>query len=259
MSYIIRKNTSGNKLYEGFSQENIQKAEELLNQLITELNSFQTKLENSENLSSIDRRYRIGRFLDSFLNRKKINQFERLFLWDEIKNFTNSELQQTKDRSDKQGFYEYCYRLAQYNEIIVFKFTWRQWSELLDRSVILKDDRLLLWLSNNITDDDDFRLFLLIINHYLKKFDTTVFRTNELFYKYDQIFEIVKSWNYLLNKYFDYKEKKNLRKKLNLFNKNKKQFCIDCLNDLIQKKMTLDIEIYEEYFKAVFLTELDNL
>ncbi len=255
MSHIIRKSSTGSKQYEGLSEDSKKKSEELLAYIIKVIDEYQTQLEEEETQSSIVYRYKIGKMLRKLVDDSNTNPYERLFLWDEIRHFTNSNLQSTKDRSAKRGFYEYCYRLSSFSEEIAFKFSWRQWCEILDRSLIAKDSRLIDWLAINIDAlrEEDFRIFLLIINDYLKKTDTTIFSNEELHERYDSIFKIAESWRVFYKKYFDCRRYNLTRARKKSFSKYRKKYCQECLIELKHNYMIPNIHNWESIFRTIFV------
>lgn len=196
MSKIILKSSGGEKEYFGLTPAEIKEANDLLDRLVVKTTAFQDELQKTENVGSVKFRYKVGQFLDGEVNSASIPEKERRYFWNEIKEFVPVELTSTIDRSAKRGFYEYCYRLFTYGESLANAFSWRDWCELLDRSVTLADARVLSWLQTKrkAMKQDGFRLFLVVLNQYLKKHDTSVFSDQEVYEKYDQLYLIASTW-----------------------------------------------------------------
>ena len=202
---MIGKTKEGSKYYlDAMTPQEIREADEFLDKLQKDIRVFEKELVDKYSPSSLEYKFYIGKFLSDKIAENNITSFERLYVFEEIKNWVETSIETSKDRGKKRQFYDYCYRLFSFGEELVFSFTWRQWSEFLDRSITTKDIRLLYWLKNRIKTikEDDFRMFLLVMNEYLKTHDTSVFEDEELFLKYEFLFEVVYCWNDLLKQYF---------------------------------------------------------
>ena len=256
MSKIIGKSKEGSKIYlDALSPKEIREADEFLTMLQREIAIFEQELCGKYSPSSLEYKFYIGKFLSDKVISQGITSSERLYVFEEIKNWVQTGIETSKDRGAKRQFYDYCYRLYCFGEEIVFSFTWRQWSELLDRSVTTKDVRLLDWLKekNKGMKEDDFRMFLLVLNDYLKNRDTTVFEKDDLYKKYETLFEIVNQWNLLLKKYFDGKTDNFSRaRKLNV-TKYKRKYVSRSIAES-KFKTAIDMpEICERIFIALFV------
>ena len=90
---------------------------------------------------------KIGEFLNKQIQENNISSKERIYVWNEIRDLTESDIEVAKDRGKRREFYEYCYRIYQFGENLAHSFTWSQWVDILDRSAALKDERFVYWLS----------------------------------------------------------------------------------------------------------------
>lgn len=256
MSKIIGKTESGQKAYIGaLSPEEIREANEFLDTLKKEISIFEKELEQKYSPSKLEYKYAIGEFLTNKIVSSNIKEYERLYLWQEIKDWVTTTIVTNKDRGDKRRFYEYCYLLYSFGKDTVFSFTWRQWSELLDRTVTTKDRRLLDWLKNakSKMTEDQFRMFLLTLNLYLKDHDTSVFTDKELFNKYDQLLEIVFQWNKLFKHYFSGDKKEMSKARREKLTKYKKIYISNVISKAKFKTIEDMLKICEQEFVDTFV------
>lgn len=254
MSKIISKTKDGYNLYlEALTPQEINEAKEFLNILKREIAVFEKELAAKCNANSLEYKYLIGEFLDNKIMSQGITQHERRYVWEEIKNFVDTSIETTKDRGKKREFYDYCYRLYKFGKDLVFSFTWRQWSEFLDRSVTTKDIRLLYWLRENKLKEEDFRMFMVVINEYMKNHDTSVFEDDELFHKYKFLLQIVIQYNLLLNDFFDGDVKNLSKARREKLTKYKKKYITSVLAASKFKKVEDMPEICKENFISLFV------
>lgn len=256
MSKIIGKTKEGSKVYlDAMSPQEIREADNFLDSLQKDVKVFETELCEKHSPSSLEYKYYIGEFLANQIKSKGISSFERLYVFEEIKNWVQTDIETNKDRGNKRLFYDYCHRLYSFNRDIVFSFTWRQWSELLDRSVTTKDIRLLYWLKDRVKTmrEDDFRMFLLVLNEYLKSRDTSVFDDEDLYKKYEFLYEIVNQWNVLLKKYFQGKTDNFTKARKNNVTKYKKKYVSQSIIDSRFKTIDQMAELCERIFVSLFV------
>jgi len=256
MSKIIGKTKEGSKVYlDAMSPQEIREADEFLESLQKDIKAFEVELCEKYSPSSLEYKYYIGEFLANQIKSKGITSFERLYVFEEIKNWVQTDIETNKDRGNKRLFYDYCYRLYCFGYDIVFSFTWRQWSELLDRSVTTKDARLLTWLKEKIKvmREDDFRKFLLVLNEYLKNRDTSVFEDDELYKKYELLYEIVVQWNALLKKYFKGKTENFSKARKNNVTKYKRKYVSQTISESKFKTIEQMPELCEKIFVSLFV------
>lgn len=256
MSKIIGRSKEGSKIYlDALSPKEIREADEFLTMLQREIAIFEKELCSKYSPSSLEYKFYIGKFLSDKVASQGITSSERLYVFEEIKNWVQTGIETSKDRGAKRQFYDYCYRLYCFGEEIVFSFTWRQWSEFLDRSVTTKDVRVLNWLKDKKKDikEDDFRMFLLVLNEYLKNRDTTVFEEEDLYKKYETLFEIVVQWNNLLKKYFGGKTDNFTKARKANVTKYKKKYVSQAIAESKFKDSSQMAEICERIFVSLFV------
>ncbi len=255
MSKLINKVDDRIEYINILSAEEIEEARLFLEQLQLDITSFENELSQNVSSSTIEYRYRIGEFLDKQLKENNISSKERIYVWNEIRDLTKSDIEIAQDRGKRRQFYEYCYKIFQFGRELAYSFTWSQWVDILDRSASLKDDRFIKWLSgtSNKINTDNLRLLLLVLTMYLENRDMSVFTDDEVNERYNFLFEIVNQWNILFKKYFDSnKDKLSLARKEKL-TKYKKKY----ISDVIKNSRFSTIEhlptICEESFKKHFV------
>ena len=261
MSKITIKNSSGVKEYlDVLTQKEIDEANRFLERLQSDIENFEVILENDFVPNTLQYKYEIGKFLFNKLEEEKISDKERPYVWDEIKNWVSTDIKTTKDRSSQRQFYEYCYRLYEYEKDIVFSFNWRQWSEFLDRSVTLKDKRILYWLKDKINElnGDEFRLYLQILTEYTKKYDTTIFTQDELHQKYDLLLSIVHEWTRLMRMYFNNSKTQLTKARREKFGKYKKKYVENVIKQLKFKNKEDVVNLCTNEFTKLFVEVSNN-
>lgn len=258
MSKLINKVDDRIEYINSMTAEEIEEAKNFLIHLQQQVTAFEHALELQYKKNSIEYRYKIGEFLNEQITSNNISSKERIYIWNEIKYLTDSNIETAEDRGKGREFYEYCYRIFGFGKEIAQSLTWSQWVDILDRSAALKDERFIKWyVSKGKISTENLRLLLLILNVYLEKRDMSVFNDTEAFNKYDYLYEIVLQWNLLFNKYFDGKKEKLTRAREKNFTKYKKKF----INETILKSKFKAKEelanICEEVFRKHFV-DIDN-
>ncbi len=253
---MIGKTKEGSKYYlDAMTPQEIREADEFLEKLQKDVRVFEKELMGKYSPSSLEYKYYIGEYLSNKIVENGITSFERLYVFEEIKNWIETAIETGKDRGGKRQFYDYCYRLYTFGEELVFSFTWRQWSEFLDRSVTTKDIRLLYWLKDRIKNirEDDFRMFLLVLNEYLKTHDTSVFDDEELNIKYEFLLDVVYNWNNLLKEYFGGKTDNFSKARRENVTKYKKKYVSQVIKKARFKRKEELVEICKKIFVELFV------
>jgi len=212
--------------------EEMEAAQKFLEKLQINVGKFEKELAKSVSSSTIEYRFKIGEFLDKQIRGNNISTKERAYVWNEIKNLTQSDIEVMNDRGKRREFYEYCYRIFQFGENIAWRFTWSQWVDILDRSAALHDERFIRWLADRkqrITTEN-LRMLLLILNLFIEKKDLSVFTNEEICQQFDFLYKIVEQWNALFLKYFNSKKENLTDARYEKFTKYKKKFISDVLN-----------------------------
>lgn len=231
MSKLINKVDNRLEYIDILSAQEIGEARKFLEKLQYEITQFEQELSQKFSSSTIEYRYRIGEFLDKQIRENNIKTKERIYVWNEIRDLTNSDIEIAQDRGKRREFYEYCYRIYQFGEALAYSFTWSQWVDILDRSAALKDERFVSWLSKykNKVNTENLRMLLLILTLFLENKDLTVFDDEEIFAKYDFLYAIVLNWNDLFKKYFDSKKDNLSEARREKFTKYKKKYISEVL------------------------------
>lgn len=198
MAVLVELDEDGRKIYRGFlSTEETKKADYLLGFLQEEIPVMGKKLNESYG-DGVLYKYYLGKRLGELLDEYEITEKERLYFWNEIKNFASEKERKRADGGDSKTrkFYEQCYQLSKIDKDIVEKMSWRQWQDLLDRTTNREDERLFQWigLHEPKIKENEWRSFEKALNLFLKNKDTSVFDDDELNEIYDMIFEMAQIW-----------------------------------------------------------------
>ncbi len=255
MSKLINKRDNRLEYIDILTAEEIEEARQFLETLQYEIKQFEQELSKTVSSSTIEYRYKIGEFLDKEIRKNNISSKERIYVWNEIRDLTESNIEVAQDRGKGREFYEYCYRIYQFGETLAYSFTWSQWVDILDRSAALKDERFVYWLSRieQKINTENLRMILLILTMYLEKRDLSVFEDDEVYNKFDYLFAIVVQWNAMFEKYFDSKKSNLSDARKEKFTKYKKKYISEVLSNSKFSSNDEMPEICENAFKKIFV------
>jgi len=230
--------------------------DDILNVLKDEIPKVEGDLKNKYG-NKVTYKYYLGKFLDVLLNKYKISTSERRLFWDEIKILASKESRKRNEgkNSKKRSFYEQCFILAQLDLEAVEKLSWRQWQDLLDRTVSREDPRIFDWIRCFIEKvrQDDWREFLKALNMYLKNKDTSVFTNEELFAIYDTLILMSMKWRILFAEF-----KKDYPKSAKIKNKSawSKKYYAKCFEMKKGNKRLIDDVLCNEVFYKLMVPNL---
>lgn len=253
MSKIINTSEDNYKVYNGLlSQKEIEEAENLLSHLLERIPIIEDNLKIQYN-DTLDYKYYMGKELSHFIDTEKIPDRERIYFWNEIDTFVSKN--HPKNRSEKRNFYEYCYLIYTFGFDIAHSLTWRQWNDILDRKKIRADNRIFFWINQKKSNkrlSRYWRDFVITLNMYIEKKDTSVFTDEELFAIYDSLLNIAEQYNVLYNLYFN----KNKVKLTSARHKNPLKYKKMFINEsivLLRKSPNDFNECLEASFIKIFL------
>lgn len=251
MAYLIEKDKNGRLIYlcESFLTSNEKEAyDKLLNELKTDIPGIENGLKK-EYGNTVLYKYYLGKFLNDSLIKYNINESERRDFWDEIKDFASSEKRTRNEglKSKTRSFFEQCFLLSKYDEKVVLKLSWRQWQSFFDRVLVREDNRIFTWIGeyNEKIRQDDWREFEKILNMYLLKIDTSVFRDNEIIDIYNELLSIAKFWR---SNFAVFELNNPNSKKIKTKSKRSKKFYNLCLSLRKENKKLLEKEQLESAF-----------
>ena len=255
MSKLINKVDNRLEYIDILTAEEIEEARQFLEKLQYEITQFELELSKSLSSSTIEYRYKIGEFLDKQIRENNISSKERIYVWNEIRDLTESGIETASDRGKHREFYEYCYRIYQFGEELAYSFTWSQWVDILDRSAALRDERFVAWLAktDKKINTENLRMLLLILTMYLEKRDLSVFDDDEVIERFDFLFTIVEQWNELFRKYFESKKSKLSDARREKFTKYKKKYISEVLDTSKFSAISDLPRICEDAFKKYFV------
>ena len=198
MAVLVELDENGRKIYRGFlSSAETRNADLLLGFLQDEIPIIANEL-NAKYGDGVLYKYYLGRRLGELLDSYNIPEKERVYFWNEIKNFAPDKERKRNDggESKTRKFYEQCYQLSRINQTTVEKLSWRQWQDLLDRRANREDERIFEWIGIHEPKikESEWRSFEKGLNLFLKGKDTSVFETDELFEIYEMILLIGQEW-----------------------------------------------------------------
>lgn len=198
MAVLVELDEMGRKIYRGFlSSSETQKADLLLGFLQDEIPSIGVTLKATYG-DSVLYKYFMGKRLEELLNEYDVSEKERVYFWNEIKNFATDKERKRNDggNSKTRKFYEQCFQLAQLDQGTVEKLSWRQWQDLFDRTTNREDRRIFKWIGIHEPKikEKEWRAFEKALNLFLKNKDTSVFEDDELFEIYEMILIMVQTW-----------------------------------------------------------------
>lgn len=198
MPTYIGSNNSGLKYYKNaLSPREIREAEDFRVELENSISVLESDLKLKYKENSLEYKHSIGVFLMEKIIEKDIPDFEVEYLIEMIKDWVHSDIKTGKDkRGKKRLYYNYCLQLSKFDINTVLAFTWRHWSELLDRTLTMKDPRVVSWLRAEIkyVSNAKFRMFLMALNMYLQNHDTTILNDDEISFKYRVFLTLVDVW-----------------------------------------------------------------
>lgn len=199
MGTFVEKDDQGRKVYRGFlSSSETKEADALLEYLQNEIPNIGAQL-SKEYGDTVLYKYYMGKKLSELLEQFGVPEKERLYFWDEIKNFAADKERKRQDgsKSKTRKFYEQCYQLSKIEKETVEKMSWRQWQDLLDRTANREDERIFKWIGIHEPKikEKEWRSFEKALNLFLKKKDTSIFEDDELFSIYEMLLCMVNVWN----------------------------------------------------------------
>jgi hypothetical protein len=142
--------------------------------------------------------YAVGAELRQICADHKISgRRERRWLWDAIENLYASERIKRARRGRTRLHFEYCFRLSQLPRKIAIRLNWSEWVYFFDSPTVREDDRADKWLMRTATkaaniDRRLFRRFTENLNKRIRRKDTSVLSTAELYKLYDQAWKATK-------------------------------------------------------------------
>ena len=198
MAILIERDENGNKIYRGFlSSEETKKADLLLGFLQDEIPRIGLQLSEAYG-DGVLYKYFLGKKLGELLDKYGIEDKQRVYFWNEIKNFASEKERKRNEGGDSKTrkFYEQCYRLSQLEQETVEKLSWRQWQDLLDRTKNREDERIFNWIKTHEPKikEAEWRGFEKGLNLFLDNKDTSVFEDEELFEVYEFILMMAQEW-----------------------------------------------------------------
>lgn len=205
MPILVEKDENGRKIYRGFlSSEETKQADLLLGYLQDEIPRLAQGLKEEYGDSALYKFF-LGKRLGELLDEYEISEKDRGYFWNEIKNFAPDKERKRNEGGDAKTrkFYEQCFLLAQIDQSIVEKMSWKQWQDLLDRKANREDERIFSWIGIHEPKikPGEWAAFEKGLNLFLKGKDTSVFDDDELYEIYEMIFSMGQEWLRLFSEF----------------------------------------------------------
>lgn len=226
MANLIKK--IGNKVvYNGLpTEEQVKEADKLQRHLQKVIPKIDEELRqkypnrNNKNLYA----YEFGLRLNKIAKQFEVKGLELRIFLDQIRNFAIEDDNLPIDRSEERKVLEFYYRLAQFDYESVKNMNWGEWVYLFDIKDATSEHRFFEWLSNKLKKQrikrNTLRLLMTGIKVFVKGKDLAVYTDEQIFEKYDMIFNVTINWFDNYEKYFTKINKKPTKARL----KNKKKY-----------------------------------
>lgn len=232
MAGLVELDENGRKIYRGFMSSNeTQNADLLLGYLQDEIPTIGKELSEKYG-DGVLYKYYLGERLGALLEEYKISEKERVYFWNEIKNFAADKERKREDGGEAKTrkFYEQCFQLSLIDIDVVQKLSWRQWQDLLDRRVNREDERIFEWIGihNPKIKENEWRAFEKGLNLFLKGKDTSVFESDELFDIYEMILMMGQQWIILFDSFIKENPKSAKIKTKSKWESKFYELCLKC-------------------------------
>lgn len=141
--------------------------------------------------------YEVGGRLQAIVeDTRLVKPAERRWLWKAIRMYATRRILR-KDRGNSRLHLEYCYRVSKLPWSCVHRLQWDDWVYLLDSTSFRQEPRADEWIQSRVEElsalrREEFRGLVQCLNAALKKKDTSILTTEELFSKYDAALAEVK-------------------------------------------------------------------
>lgn len=253
MSYLIECDAKGRRIYRGIlSSKETEQADLLLAFLIEEIPKLEQGL-NEQYGKSVLYKYFFGKELNNYLIEYNVRERDRRYFWDEIKQFASlNERKRTEGKSSNtRRFFEQCSVLAQYDQEIIEKLSWRQWQDLLDRVANREDQRIFEWIRyhQEKIKENEWRHFEKALHLMLQKKDTSVFNDIELFELYEDVLFMVNNW---LKEFKDFSKNNSKSGKVQNKAKWEKKYYLLCYAKKKEQHQSLT-KVCNAVFKELFV------
>lgn len=206
MAIILIKN--GQKIYQsqtGIVTESEKKiADKLDTVLKTEISNLEDGWINSGVLTKSGVKkdtlkiwYDMGKLLNTLIDRFKIRGIEEeVYYWQAIYNYVSDRVQKNpppqKYKDKARNHFRLCAKMAEKDwEEVRQVGNWSVWRDLFDNSKLMEDERVFDWVVDAIRvlklGHKELRPFIHATRRRLKKIDTSILTTEELWTKLDEV------------------------------------------------------------------------
>ncbi|EKN69295.1 hypothetical protein BABA_10546 [Neobacillus bataviensis LMG 21833] len=253
------KNVDGKKAYLGLlSPQEIEEANKMQEYLETFIPALEEKLNTKYKKRVVAYAYEFGTELRKLVEQFDIKGIQEKMFWDQIRDFASNDEGRPQDRGNRK-LYDYYFKLSYYDLIDINNVNWSEWSYLFDVKEVMKEERIINWLAakakNIKISRNPFRLFMTGIRLFIKDKDTSVFEDQQLFEKYDMVYDITSAYIDLYKQSFTDQDKKPTEARL----KQKKKYQEKYFKEVfLLKRKSKDYDllfICEQAFKKIYLID----
>ncbi len=257
MAKLIKK-VDGKKAYLGLlTPEELEEANRIQEYLEDFIPALEEKLNKKYKKRVVAYAFEFGTELRKLVEKFDVKGIQEKIFWDQIRDFASIDEGRPKDRGNRK-IYDYYYKLSFYDLEDIENVNWGEWSQLFDTKEVIKEERIINWLVVKAKGSKilrtPFRLFLTGVRLFIKGKDTLVFDDEQLFGKFDMIYNITQQYIYLYEKNFTEQNKQPTEARL----KQKKKYQEKYFKDVFSMKKenkNLSLEaVCEEVFNNVYLT-----
>lgn len=140
--------------------------------------------------------YDMGKLLNDIIDRFKIRGTEEeSYFWQAIYDYVSDKIQKLpppkKYKEKTRNHFRLCAKMAEWSwDEVRGVGNWSVWRDLFDNSKLMDDDRVFEWVVNSIQalklGHKEYRPFIHAVRRRLKKIDTSILTTEELWSKLDE-------------------------------------------------------------------------
>lgn len=253
------KNVDGKKAYMGLlSPKEIEEANKLQEYLENFIPALEEKLINKYKKRGVTYAYEFGSELQDIIKRFEITGVQETIFWDQIRDFASNEKEKPQDRGNRK-IYDYYYKLSFYDLKDIENVNWSEWSYLFDVKEVMKEERVINWLASKAKNKkitrEPFRLLMTGIRIFIKNKDTKIYTEQELFEKYDMVYNITLSYIELYKEKFTSKNQLPSEARLKKKKKYQEKYFEEVLIYKKKEKNVIIESICEIIFNKIYLVE----
>lgn len=252
------KNADGKKSYLGLlTPQELEEANKMQQYLEEFIPALEQRLIVKYKTRVVAYAYEFGTELRKLVEKFDVKGIQEKIFWDQIRDFASKDEGRPKDRSGNRKIYDYYYKLSFYNLEDIENVKWGEWSQLFDTKEVIKEERIIEWLvtkakQNNISRDL-FRIFMTGVRLFIKDKDTMIFSDEQLYEKYDMIFDVTLLYIDIYKRYFTNQNKQPTAARLKQKKKYQEKYFQEVFMLRRKDKQSSLEALCEDVFKKIYL------